>query len=157
MPILIDGHNLIGKLPGLSLQDPDDEEKLVRLLVAYSARAGKAVTVVFDPGEVSPLWQARRHGGVQVIFVPRGHSADSAILRRVSASRNPREWLVVTSDQALAKQVARLGARVRSAEQMAGDLSSPGGAGDDEENRSRAAPTADEVEAWLAVFLRGKQ
>jgi hypothetical protein len=32
VPILIDGHNLIGRLSQFSLQDPDDEEKLVSLL-----------------------------------------------------------------------------------------------------------------------------
>ena len=26
--IILDGHNLIGRLPGMSLDDPDDEEKL---------------------------------------------------------------------------------------------------------------------------------
>ena len=50
MPILIDGHNLIGRLPAISLQDPDDEEKLARMLSSYRARTGKSITVVFDPG-----------------------------------------------------------------------------------------------------------
>ncbi|MGD9375749.1 MAG: NYN domain-containing protein, partial [Anaerolineae bacterium] len=49
MPILIDGHNLVGKLPVLSLQDPDDEQKLIELLRSYQARTGKEVIVVFDP------------------------------------------------------------------------------------------------------------
>ena len=32
MPLLIDGHNLIGQIPELSLADEDDEGKLVMLL-----------------------------------------------------------------------------------------------------------------------------
>ena len=43
MPILIDGHNLIGQMPGLSLEDPHDEEMLVTLLRSYRARTGKEV------------------------------------------------------------------------------------------------------------------
>ena len=39
MPILIDGHNLIAKLPDLRLDDPDDEAKLVARLRAYYAPA----------------------------------------------------------------------------------------------------------------------
>ena len=52
MPLLIDGHNLIGRgqLPGLRLDDPDDEAKLVTRLRAYCARARKRATVVFDRG-----------------------------------------------------------------------------------------------------------
>ncbi|MBI4771196.1 MAG: hypothetical protein HY784_12500 [Chloroflexi bacterium] len=50
MPTLIDGHNLIGALPDISLQDPDDEQKLVDLLHRWCVRTGKSVRVVFDPG-----------------------------------------------------------------------------------------------------------
>ena len=32
---LIDGHNLIGQLPDLSLTDPDDEAKLVQKLTGF--------------------------------------------------------------------------------------------------------------------------
>ncbi len=35
MPILIDGHNLIGRMPALSLADPDDERQLLALLLSY--------------------------------------------------------------------------------------------------------------------------
>ena len=38
MPILIDGHNLIGRMSTLTLADPDDEWQLVALLLAYRRR-----------------------------------------------------------------------------------------------------------------------
>jgi len=42
MPLLIDGHNLIGQIPDISLSDPDDEAKLVLLLRRYTtARPGR--------------------------------------------------------------------------------------------------------------------
>ena len=114
MPIIIDGHNLIGKLSGLSLQDPDDEEQLIRLLTSYQARTGKKVTVVFDPGSSFALPQSRQVGGIRVVFAPQGSNADVVIARRVLRNRNPRSWSVVTSDRALAEAVAREGARVLS-------------------------------------------
>ncbi len=54
--ILIDGHNLIGRMPGLALSDPEDEAKLVALLKRYRARHKRDIVVVFDgaPTEVSP-------------------------------------------------------------------------------------------------------
>src|SRR5262245_8805655 len=38
MHLLVDGHNLIGQMPGLSLADPDDEAQLVLLLRGYAMR-----------------------------------------------------------------------------------------------------------------------
>jgi predicted RNA-binding protein with PIN domain len=149
VPILIDGHNLIGQCPGLSLHDPDDEEKLVRLLVSYAARSQKRITVVFDPGEPSTLPQTRRLGGVEVVFAPYGSTADAVIARRVQRSRHPGEWLVITSDQKLADQVARLGARTRSAQTFAADACAPAAA---EPEQKQTPPSADEVDAWMALF-----
>lgn len=149
MPILIDGHNLIGRLLGLSLQDPDDEEQLVRLLVAYRARARKTITVVFDPGGAFALPGVRRYGGIEVVFAPHGSSADSVIIRRVQRSPDPRGWLVVTSDHKLAETVTRLGARARSADSFAAELVSRPDAAPD----WRETPLSpEEVESWLDLF-----
>ena len=149
MPILIDGHNLIGRLPMLSLEDPDDEEKLVRLLASYRARTSKSITVVFDPGGAYALPQSRRYGGVEIVFAPQGGSADSVIARRVGRSRNPQEWQVVTSDRKLTEAVTRQGARVLRAEEFAPELEPPAEAEPDWRERP---PPPDEMESWLALF-----
>ena len=149
MPILIDGHNLIGRLPGISLQDPDDEEKLARLLSSYRSRTGKAVTVVFDPGSAYALPNRRRLGGVEIVFAPHGSSADTVIRRRVQRARNPGEWQVITSDRELAGAVARLGARVQSAEEFASNMTAPADAPPD---WRETPPSPDEVDSWLALF-----
>ena len=149
MPILIDGHNLIGRLPGISLQDPDDEEKLARLLSSYRARSGKAVTVIFDPGGAHALSKRRQLGGVEIVFAPHGSSADRVIHRRVKAARNPGEWLVVTSDRELAAAVGRLGARVQSVDAFASTMDSSAGVPPD---WRETPPSPDEVDSWLALF-----
>ena len=151
MPILIDGHNLIGRLPGLSLADPDDEEKLVRLLQPLQARKKSSLVVVFDPGITFLPAQKRRQGRIQVVYAPAGSSADEVIAKRVAASRNPSEWLVVTNDQALASRVQRFGARVQSADDLVADLeATPGGEADWKDRE----PSSDEVEFWLSQFQR---
>lgn len=149
MPILIDGHNLIGQLTTLSLQDPDDEEKLVRLLRSYRARTGKTITVVFDPGRTSALSKSHRLGGIEVVFAPHGSSADVVIARRVRGSRNPRDWLVVTSDRKLADTVASLGARVQSADAFALAMPRPT---EESPEWKDTPPAPEDVEAWLALF-----
>jgi predicted RNA-binding protein with PIN domain len=147
--ILIDGHNLIGRLPTLSLEDPDDEEKLVRLLKSYRARTGKAISVVFDPGSTFALPGAHREGGIEIVFAPYGTTADAVIARRVEKSRTPAGLLVVTSDQEVADRVTRWGARVESSDAFAAELI------DVHESLSKSKDPSlspEEVEAWLALF-----
>jgi len=149
VPILIDGHNLIGRLSQLSLQDPDDEEKLVWLLKSYRARTGKTITVVFDPGGTFALSQTRRRGGIETVFAPHGSTADAVIAKRIGRSRNPRDWVVVTSDRNLAETVARQGAGVRSAEDFAEELTALREALPD---RKDVPLSPEEVEMWLSLF-----
>jgi predicted RNA-binding protein with PIN domain len=148
LPILIDGHNLIGQMPTLSLEDPHDEEMLVTLLRSYQARTGKAITVVFDPGG-GALAQTQRIGGVEVVFASPGSTADAVIARRVRASRDPQGWLVVTSDQQLTGTVSRQGARVQSAAAFATQLSRPT---EPPPEWREKPPSSEEVEAWLSLF-----
>ena len=149
MPILIDGHNLIGQLSSISLKDPDDEEKLVRMLLSYQARTGKAITVVFDPG--TPTSRPQRHhlGKVEAIFVRGSGDADTTIVRRIRASDNPVEWQVVTSDHDLAENVKHLGARVLSAHHFAAELEADGEAVPEHQEPSLSP---EEVNDWLALF-----
>ncbi|MBN1659411.1 MAG: NYN domain-containing protein [Anaerolineae bacterium] len=154
MPILIDGHNLIGQLSSISLGDPDDEEVLVRLLRAYRARSGKAVTVIFDPGDRSALATRCRSGGVEVVFAAPGLTADMVIKHRVNKSANPQSIVVVTSDRILAEAVAGIGARVQDAREFGALLEGSAGDSSAEETpawkEQRLSP--EEVEAWLSMF-----
>jgi len=149
MPILIDGHNLIGRMPVLSLADPDDERQLVTLLLAYRARTKKAVTVVFDPGEVFALPETRKIGGVEVVFAPHGSSADKVIAGRVRRSHDRAGITVVTSDRELADQARSDGARVKSAEDFAAELDA---LNEDGAERHDTPLSAAELEKWLALF-----
>lgn len=121
MPYLIDGHNLIGQMPGLRLDDPDDEQKLVMLLRRYLARARKTGTVVFDRGDPA----ARRSLSsrtLNVLFAAPPRTADDALLDRLRRERNPRAWTLVTSDARLAALARQSGATVRDAASFAREV-----------------------------------
>ena len=154
MPILIDGHNLVGRLPALSLEDPDDEEKLVRLLQSYQARTGKAMTVVFDAGEPSARRGTRSVGKIKVVFASYRSSADKVIVHQVGKAHHPPDWLVVTSDRELASRVTGLGARVKSSDEFALELDSPPGEAPTWKDQ---APPPEEVDWWLEVFGGGSE
>lgn len=148
MPLLVDGHNLIGRLPDLHLDDPDDEAKLVLRLRTFVSRTRKRATVVFDRGLPGGPSRALSGGGVQVIFAPTGRSADGILRKRIRRARDPRGLTVVTSDGAIIATARARGARVIRAEAFAEQLTAPPKlAGEDD---VRLSP--DEVEAWLSVF-----
>ncbi len=63
MPYLIDGHNLIRKVPNLRQDDPEDEKQLVELLQEFCQRTGKHVEVYFADhllGKKNPQGEKRR-------------------------------------------------------------------------------------------------
>lgn len=97
MPYLIDGHNLIGQLSDISLDDPDDEAQLIRRLAGFAARTGKRCVVVFDKG--LPGGSSRMSTrAVQVVFASGRSSADRVMIERIGKIPDPRNWVVVSSD-----------------------------------------------------------
>ena len=125
MSLLIDGHNMIGVLPGINLSDPDDEWQLVQRLRSYAAARSRPLTVVFDSGEGPPPQWKLSSKGVRVRFSPPGKEADEVILQIVRRSRQPGQISVVTNDRRLADLLRAAGAQVRSASQFAGQLIAP--------------------------------
>ena len=82
MPYLVDGHNLIPHLPGLSLKAIDDELELIEWLRAFCQQKRKDVEVFFD--QAPPGYAAsRRYGRVTAHFVRQGTTVDAAIHARL--------------------------------------------------------------------------
>lgn len=122
MTLLIDGHNLIGVMPGIDLADPDDEWQLLQRLRPYAAAKRQPLTVVFDSGiGPTPQWRLS-DGGVTVRFAPPGVEADAIILQLLRASPQPGAVTVITNDQGLAGRVRSAGGQVRSATHFAAQL-----------------------------------
>jgi len=99
MLILIDGHNLIPHVPGMSLADPDDENQLISLLQSYCRVRRHSIEVYFDR---APLGQdgKRGFGQVTAIFVRDGITADEAIMDRLKAlGKRAKNVKVVSSDR----------------------------------------------------------
>jgi predicted RNA-binding protein with PIN domain len=148
MPLLIDGHNLIGQLPDLHLDDPDDEAKLVARLRTYCAREQKRATVVFDHGLPGGWSEALSGGGVRVIFASAGRNADGILRERIREARDPRALLVVSSDRQVIAAAKAKRTRVMRSEIFAARLGLPTKTTEAEE--ARLSP--EEVEEWLRVF-----
>jgi hypothetical protein len=157
MQIMIDGHNLIPNIPGLSLSDLDDEQRLIEMVQEYCRKRRQKAEIYFDnapPG----LAGMRSMGGIKVKFAAKGRTADQDIKDRLtSLGKAARNWQVVTSDQSIQLAARAARAQVRSsgdfAVELGSVLSDPGAVkkpGDD-------APLSDqEVAQWMKIFKQGK-
>jgi hypothetical protein len=149
VPYLIDGHNLIGKIPDLRLDDPHDEAKLVQRLRGYMLRRGKRCTVVFDGGlPGGPSRELSTHS-VRVVFAHGGTTADAIILERIRRARDPGSLLIVSADREIVTAAARHRMRVLSPVDFAAALDAPAIPDDDD---SDPQITPDEVTEWMRLF-----
>ena len=152
MPYLIDGHNLIGQTPGLSLADPDDEQQLIERLRAYLVRINKKGTVFFDKGLPGG---ARRWSNpvLEVRFAPHPKTADTLIVARLRAAHNPRELIVVSGDREVGDAARQAGARViKSADFARVMLDKP--ESDKRTTDKEGGLSAEEAALWEEEFKR---
>jgi predicted RNA-binding protein with PIN domain len=151
MPLLIDGHNLIGQMPDLHLDDPDDEAKLVARLRTYCARDKKRAVVVFDHGLPGGWSEALSGAGVKVVFASAGRNADGILRERIRNARDPRTLMVISSDRAVIAAAKAGKVRVMRAEVFAARLGAPAQMSESEQG-PQLSP--EEVEEWMQIFGR---
>ena len=155
MPYLIDGHNLIPKVKGISLDEVEDEMRLVEMLQEFCQKQRKQVEVFFDnaaPGGV----KVRNFGRVLARFVYRGITADQAISTRLGRlGGEARNWTVVSSDRGIQAAAHAVHAQVVSSEAFAVLLEKI--LDETKKDEGEAAETAvdpQDVEEWLRLFGR---
>jgi uncharacterized protein len=153
MNLLIDGHNLIGQMPGIALSDPDDEAKLVLVLRRYSVqKRNRQVVVVFDNG-VYGHPQSLDGYGITCHFARSPQDADTQLIRRINNLARPREWALVSSDRAVTSAANARGVRVIAAHTFAHQLmaSTQKPQRAPEEKRDVRLSEA-EIRAWMREF-----
>jgi len=154
MPYLIDGHNLIPHIPGLTLDDPDDEMELVQRLQAFCRQQHKTAEVYFDPGPAGytvTAQRSRKFGPVSAHFVQPGTSADTAIEQRLGQlGRSARNWTVVSSDRQVQAAAHAVHSTVISSEAFARLIAQIVAREGNSAKREGLAP--EEVQRWLDFF-----
>jgi hypothetical protein len=104
VPILIDGNNLMHRLPGSERSRGEGR----RLTLARSRRERMKVVLVFDGPPPAGVPEREELGSLTVLY----SGTASADERIVAAATGP-TWVVVTDDRALAARVRQAGAEVR--------------------------------------------
>jgi predicted RNA-binding protein with PIN domain len=151
MSYLIDGHNLIPNVRGISLQDLDDEIALIKLLQTFARKSRRKVEVFFDK---APEREARtqNYGTIKVHFVRQSITADEAIIQRLyTMEKRAKNWTVVTSDRQIAAVVKAVHATLLSSQEFAKLLQKTLDSAEEMNRQDKALGDA-EVAEWLRLF-----
>ena len=154
MPYLIDGHNLIPRIPGLSLKDLDDETALIQILQRFAARQGSRIEVYFDRAPHGHA-DSRSFGSVKAHFIRQGKTADQAIIQKLSQlGPEAKNWTVVTSDREILAEARSSHSKVIKSEEFSKLLrndssAQSGGRGDKDEDPE---VSSGDVQYWLEQF-----
>ena len=156
--LLIDGHNLIGQTPGLSLADPNDEQKLIVMLRTYAARKQARLVVVFDSGNPGGKSKELSGGNVTAIFAGSHTIADRILMERIRELKQPGDWVVVSSDREVQQAALRRRMNVWGSAKFARKMGPPPqrDASAEPPSPKDSGLTQAEVDEWLQVFKRRK-
>lgn len=145
MPYFLDGNNLIGITRRTRRPGEDDRSALLTEVMDRLRANRSEVRIFFDGPQARPISLGR----LRVICD--GGSADEAILRALSASKDPGQIIVVTADRGLASRTRDAGARAISPSDFWGRFGGP------EAPPARAAAESPvNVEEWLDYFADPK-
>lgn len=153
MPYLIDGHNLIPHIPGLSLRDLDDEIKLIQTLQQFAAKKGTKIEVYFDQAQVARNG-SRNFGLVRAHFIHQGSTADQAIIARLARmGKDAKNWTVVTSDREILVEARGVHSQTKKSSEFAALLQAElPGKNTSLDKQEDPEISAGEVDYWLGQF-----
>jgi len=153
MPYLIDGHNLIPSIPGLSLKDMDDEIALIKLLQGFSSKHKTKVEVYFDQAPATRAG-SRFFGSVKAHFVREDSTADKAMINRLSRmGKDAKNWTVVTSDREILVEAKSAHSQTLKSAEFALELRSVKSGISSDLNKQDTPEVSDgEVDYWLDQF-----
>lgn len=152
MPYLIDGHNLIARLPDIDLADPDDEAKLVIKLRGFAAKHGKKCTVIFDGG-IPGGYSTMSNKSVRVIFASAFHTnADNILRQRIRKIPDAQNWTIISSDNEVLDFARRHKMRAKTSSEFVQQLQRKPRIQDTRGESTHVQVSKDEIDEWLDIF-----
>ena len=144
MPLIIDGNNLLHRLP----REARSRGAVRRQVLETVRRQKVMVTVVFDGPPPSGSPEIEHLGRVTIRYSGEA-VADEVIVGLLPAERAA-DWVVVTDDRELRERARQKGARVRPLDEWGGRRQAP-------RRRSRHEPklSSHELADWEAYFSEG--
>ncbi len=148
---IIDGNNLIGKIKELyRLQQKDKQaarERLAIIIERYFSRKKVKISLHFDGFQNTPIKIS-----CAKIYYSDNKTADEKIKAEISASKNPRNLTLITSDNNL-KEFARVcSASVISSDEFAAEIKK----GKDRDEEEIRIKSINDVEEFKKIFNANK-
>lgn len=155
--LIIDGHNLIPKIPGLRLDDLDDETKLLKILLEYCRLSRTQAELFFDGAPIG-YSQKTNYGWVRIHPVRSGLTADDAIIAYLRASgKNARNMTVVSSDRRVQVEARALQAAVVKSEDFSSEVKNTLSSSQAVQEMREKPLSPEEVESWEELFKAKKK
>lgn len=155
MPYIIDGNNLIGASPEMSLEDSEAKEKLTEILNKYQMTRNNNIILIFDgPSETSGS-KKELNNKFTVIYCPEAKSASEKIKSQLTNYNNFKDVVLITSDKELKKFGKNKGAKVINAIEFYYELkrfNRINGKKEESQKRIDAELSDNEVDQWMKIF-----
>lgn len=155
MPYLIDGSNLIGHIPYLTLDDPRSKYRLVAQLMVFQRIKRIKIILVFD-GSPDPhlIRKEFRRKKFAILFPSYEENADAIIKTWIEKQTDLRRFYVISSDHEIQAFARMNGAKVKGCDEFHKELK----ASLMEYRDAKATKKTDtplsplEVNHWLEIF-----
>lgn len=155
MPYIIDGNNLIGSAPDISLDDANSRRKIIEIVRKFQQNRKHNMIVVFDgEPEHGPHWQAIS-GKFTVVYSRFGRSADDEIKEILNGYTYFKDVVLVSSDRDLKDFAKKKGARVINSTEFYFKIKRfyrAQAKKEDKRKRIDAQLSDSEVDQWLKIF-----
>jgi hypothetical protein len=159
MRYLIDGNNLIGHSPDLSLDHPDCRGHALGKVAEFCRTSGARATIWFDGGPDRRVGERGVSlGPVRGLLAGKGVEADTRIIDEIERRKGGQAFTVVSSDRRIYGTARSAGLPALRIHEFNALL----GAGrarqvEAEEQRAemaakRRVPSSEEVDRWLEIF-----
>jgi uncharacterized protein len=155
MPYIIDGNNLIGSSPDISLDDPESRSKLIYIVRKFQEARKTKVTIVFDGHPETGVIREDLNEKLCILYPRIGSSADDEIKQILTGINYFKDVILVTSDRALKSFAKKEGARTINSIEFYFELkrfSHISGKKEATRKRIDAKVSDQEVDQWMKIF-----
>jgi predicted RNA-binding protein with PIN domain len=155
MPTIIDGNNLIGSSPDISLGDPLAREKMLQLIKNYQKNKNTNLIIVFDGKPDSIYHDQSSEEKLSVVYPGFGYSADDEIKKILSGYSDYKTVTLVSSDRELKDYAKKMGAKTINSIEFYFELKKVyriSGNRQEKLKRIHGTISKQEVEKWMKIF-----
>lgn len=155
MPIIIDGNNLAGNFPGISLEQPSSIPKIIRIVKKFQENRNNNVIIVFDAEPELELSEYKNSSKFSVVYPKFENTADDEIKNLLNNITYFKDVVLVTSDRELKNFARQKGAKTINSIEFYFELkrfARFSGKKEESQKRIDTALSDTEVDQWMKIF-----